>query len=93
MAHGHGFALVVLKTEKGYLTKTGTTEDIYSKELLKLPIYFIGGKWSKMEDRVKKFMEESTASRELFKDISKLETYTYVISQNGKVDLYKLYSI
>ena len=36
----------ILKTQKGYLTQTGTTEDICDKNIIVLNIYGIGGFFS-----------------------------------------------
>lgn len=55
----HEYLRFMLKTPKGYLTPTGTTEDICDKEIIVLNIYGIGGLFSSKETNIKKFLEIS----------------------------------
>ena len=80
---------IVLKTENGYLTEHGSTNDIYSKHLLILNISF-SGKFTKIENIIKEFKRRTIAPRYVFEDLSKLKLYVYAKSPNGQVDLYEL---
>lgn len=58
----HEHLRFILKTPKGYLTPTGTTEDICTMDIIILNIYGIGGLFSSKEKNVQKFLEHSTAN-------------------------------
>ena len=51
----HEYLRFILKTPKGYLTQTGTTEDICDKNIIVLNIYGIGGFFSSKESNVQNY--------------------------------------
>ena len=58
----HEYLRFILKTPKGYLTQTGTTEDICDKNIIVLNIYGIGGFFSSKESNVQNFLKFSTVN-------------------------------
>ena len=52
----------ILKTPLGYLTPTGTTEDICDKDIIILNIYGIGGYSASEEMQKRKFLHLSTVT-------------------------------
>ena len=48
----HEYLRFILKTPKGYLTQTGTTEDICDKNIIVLNIYGIGGFFSSKKSKI-----------------------------------------
>ena len=54
--HDHNYLITFLKTPLGFLTKTGFTQDINSKDILLLPSNTYG-KYSTMLGRIKYFCD------------------------------------
>ena len=84
MDHDHRVWLTVLKTPWGYLTETGFTEDINSKDIIVLRSDTFG-KWSSMKCRIEYFLELATLSEDTSKKIyeheSECETIVYLCEQ------------
>lgn len=80
MAHDHGYALTILKTPQGYLTKEGFSQDINSKDIIVLPSNTYG-KWSSMLTRIEYFLRETSLKeevcKEIFDNISDCETIAF----------------
>ena len=80
MAHDHRVWLTLLKTPWGYLTKTGFTNNINSNDIIVLRSNTFG-KWSSMKSRIQYFLELTTLSSDISKDLyeheSECETIAY----------------
>ena len=57
----HEYLRFILKTPKGYLTPTGATRNLCSKDIIVLNILEIGGFFSSKEKNVQNFLNLSTA--------------------------------
>ena len=84
MAHDHRVWLTLLKTPLGYLTKTGFTKDINSKDIIVLRSNMFGGKWSSMDRRIECFLEHTTLSREVSENIYKNESKCKIMAYHCK---------
>ena len=58
--HHHGYGILIMKTPGGYLTKSGVTNDI-SDDIIVLNLDSAGGYWAPLTEKVKKFLERSSA--------------------------------
>jgi hypothetical protein len=56
--------VLILKTPEGYLTETGFTNDICSKEILVLSLIEAGGYWASKKGKISEFLKRSTAQVE-----------------------------
>ena len=78
--HDHNYLITFLKTPLGFLTKTGFTQDINSKDILLLPSNTYG-KYSTMLGRIKYFCDyynlEQQVFEKLYEYLSECETITY----------------
>ena len=81
MAHDHRVWLTILKTPSGYLTESGFTEDINSKDIIVLRSNTFG-KWSSMKRRIEYFLERATLSenisKELYEHEAECQTIVYL---------------
>ena len=59
----HEYVRFILKTPTGFLTRTGTTEDICDKNIIILNILDTGGFTARKDRQVEEFFERSTASK------------------------------
>ena len=86
MAHDHRVWLTMLKTPWGYLTRTGFTKDVNSKDIIVLRSYAFGGKWSDMKTRIECFLKGATLNEDISKKIyeheSECKTIVY-LCKNG----------
>ncbi len=57
----HEYVRFLLKTPTGFLTPTGTTEDICDKDIIILNIYEVGGFCASTEKEIRSFLNLSTA--------------------------------
>lgn len=57
----HEHLRFILKTPNGYLTSTGTTEDINCNDIIVFNIYRVGGPFASKERSIANFLEHSTA--------------------------------
>ena len=80
MAHDHRYLITFLKTPWGFLTSTGFTQDINSKDIALLPSNSYG-KWSSMLTRIeflcKYYNHEQKTLEMLCKHASECETITF----------------
>lgn len=58
----HAYLRFMLKTPEGYLTPTGTTQDINGKDIIVMNIFEVGGLFSSKENQITKFFEKTTAN-------------------------------
>jgi hypothetical protein len=77
MAHDHGYKLVLIKTPNGYLTNSGFTEDLCSKNIIILPLSSVGGKWAPIFQKINKFLKLTSISTESICDMDKWEVLGY----------------
>lgn len=78
----HEYLRFILKTPKGYLTETGTTEDICDESIIVLNIYGIGGIFSTKERNVQNFLQHSTVNF----TIDECEVLSYACPTEGYYD-------
>jgi hypothetical protein len=64
MAHHHERSVLILKTPEGYLTETGFTNDICSKEIVVLTLLEAGGYWASKKEKISELLKRSTAKVE-----------------------------
>lgn len=78
--HDHNYAPEFLKTPKGYLTKTGFSDNINDKSII-ICASNSYGKWSSMESRIeyfaRKFIGSIDIKSELTSMIREIETLRY----------------
>ena len=70
MASDHNYSITFLRTHLGYLTKTGFTQDINSKDIALLPSNSFG-KWSTMLRRIEKFCNFYHLRPEIFEELQR----------------------
>ena len=58
----HEYVRFLLKTPNGYLTTTGTTQDICDKDVIILNIFEVGGYMDSKEREIQSFLDRSTAN-------------------------------
>lgn len=58
----HEYVRFILKTPMGYLTPTGTTQDICNKDVIILNIFEVGGYMASKEIEIQSFLDRSTAN-------------------------------
>ena len=75
----HEYLRFILKTPKGYLTQTGTTEDICDEDIIVLNIFGIGGFGSSKEENIRNFLKLSTVEFNL----DECQVLTYACPTNG----------
>ena len=75
----HEYLRFILKTPKGYLTETGTTEDICDENIIVLNIYGIGGAFSSKKRNVQNFLQHSTANF----DVDECQVLSYECPTGG----------
>ena len=75
--HDHNYTITFLKTPFGYLTRTGFTLDINSKDILLLPSNTYG-KYSSMIGRINYFSKFYNLDQEIYE---KLEEYIKILAQ------------
>lgn len=56
----HGNLRFILKTSDGYLTKTGTQDNICSENILALNVFEVGGEHASRDEIIKKFLDCSS---------------------------------
>ena len=91
MAHDHGFAfrMVVLKTLQGYLTKSGFTKDVTSKDVLTVSACELGGKWAPKYARIERFKKHFGIYIEIKEN--ECEFFTYAASDQFRKNPSKWY--
>lgn len=89
MAHSHDFSkrLVILKTSSDYLTSSGFTQDINSKQILAVTAGILGGKWTPKKHRIEKFKQYFNVN--LVIDESDCKFYTYDAFDVARTELYE----
>ena len=84
--HDHNYTIRFLKTPFGYLTRTGFTLDINSKDILLLPSNTYG-KYSSMIGRINYFSKFYNLDQEIYEKlkecIAKCETIVYRCPYGG----------